>query len=57
LAGANARQLLEIGMKDENLIRSGLCTVDHLDLFYSHRAEAAPGRPTGRVGAFLMLVG
>ena len=55
LAEANARQLLEMGMKEENLIRSGLCTVKNIELFYSHRAEASPGKPTGRVGAFLML--
>jgi len=57
LQEANARQLLDIGMPEDNLIRSGLCTIEHLSLFYSHRAEAAPDRPTGRVGAFLMLVG
>ena len=56
LPGANARQLMEIGMKEENLIQPGLCTVDHLDLFYSHRAEAGEEHPTGRVGAFMMLV-
>jgi len=55
LAQANARQLLEVGMKEENLIRSGLCTIKNIELFYSHRAEAAPEKPTGRVGAFLML--
>ena len=57
LAGANARQLLEIGMKQENLISSQLCTVRNIDLFYSHRAEASELQPTGRVGAFMMLVG
>lgn len=55
LAEANARQLLEIGLKEENLIRSGLCTIRHNDLFYSHRAEAQESVPTGRFGAFIML--
>jgi len=55
LAEANARQLLEIGLKEENLIRSGLCTIRHNDLFYSHRAEAQELVPTGRFGAFIML--
>jgi YfiH family protein len=55
LEEANARQLLEIGIKEENLIRSGLCTVRHNDLFYSHRAEAQEGEPTGRFGSFIML--
>lgn len=55
LSGANARQLLEVGMKEENLIRSGLCTVQNIELFYSHRAEASPEKPTGRVGVFMML--
>lgn len=55
LAEANARQLLEVGMKEGNLVRSGLCTIGRLDLFYSHRAEAGKERATGRFGAFLML--
>jgi len=55
LSGANARQLLEIGMKEENLIRSEICTIKNNELFYSHRAEADPNEPTGRFGAFLML--
>jgi polyphenol oxidase len=65
LAEANARQLLEIGVKEENLIRSGLCTVKNIDLFYSHRVEASPfakasgdgslGKSTGRFGAIMML--
>ncbi len=55
LAEANARQLMEIGLKEGNLIRSDLCTVRHHDLFYSHRAEAAGEKKTGRFGAFIML--
>ncbi len=57
LSEANARQLIEIGMKEENLIRSEICTVKYNEVFYSHRAEAGEGKPTGRFGAFLMLNG
>jgi polyphenol oxidase len=53
---ANARQLLEAGVPEDRLIRSNLCTVNRIDLFYSHRAEAGPDQPTGRFGAFMMLV-
>lgn len=53
---ANARQLLEAGVEEDHLIRSNLCTVNHIDLFFSHRAEAGPQQPTGRFGAFIMLV-
>jgi hypothetical protein len=53
---ANARQLFEAGVPEDRLIRSNLCTVNHINLFYSHRAEAGPSQPTGRFGAFMMLV-
>lgn len=53
---ANARRLMEAGMDPDRIIRSGLCTVEHLGWFYSHRAEAGPQTPTGRFGAFMMLV-
>jgi len=52
---ANARQLLEIGVRDENLIRSRLCTIQNIDLFYSYRAEASPEKPTGRFGVLMMV--
>jgi polyphenol oxidase len=55
LTEANARQLKEIGLKEENLIRSGLCTIRHTDLFFSHRAESSEAESTGRFGAFIML--
>jgi hypothetical protein len=57
LGQANARQLMEMGLKKENLVISGLCTVAHSQLFYSHRAEAGPGRSTGRFAVLLMLNG
>ena len=55
LAEANARQLQEVGVREENLVKSNLCTVKNIDLFYSHRAETSAEKPTGRFGAFLML--
>lgn len=56
IPGANARQLLEAGIGEGHLTRSGLCTVEHIDRFFSHRAEGSEGRPTGRFGAMMMLV-
>ncbi len=53
---ANARQLLEAGVAEDHLIRSNLCTINHIDLFYSHRAEAGGDQLTGRFGAFMMLM-
>ena len=55
LAGANARQLTEIGLNEGNLIHSGLCTIEHNKLFYSHRAEAQEAQATGRFAVFIML--
>jgi len=57
LAAANAKQLIEMGLNEDHLIRSGLCTVENIDLFYSHRAEASERGATGRIGAFMMLKG
>ena len=48
----NARQVMEKGVKPENLIRPGICTIENLDLFYSHRAEAGK---TGRFATLVML--
>ena len=56
LAEANARQLIDIGVKRENLVYSGLCTVGKIGDFYSHRAEGSVERPTGRFAAVIMLV-
>ena len=57
LSQANAKQLLEIGVTRENLIQSELCTVQNINLFYSHRAEASHRGATGRIGAYMMLKG
>ncbi|HWR42423.1 peptidoglycan editing factor PgeF [Sporomusa sp.] len=49
---ANRQQLREIGIADNNISVSGICTACNTQIFYSHRAEA--GR-TGRIGAIIAL--
>lgn len=49
---ANRQQLLEIGVPDNNITVSGICTAENTPLFFSHRAEN--GR-TGRIGAVIAL--
>lgn len=49
---ANQLQLEELGLLREHIEVSGLCTYQHVDKFYSHRAEAGI---TGRNAALLML--
>lgn len=50
LWGINRQQLLQSGVAQENIITSGICTMDSVDLFCSYRAEQ--GR-TGRMGVCL----
>lgn len=52
LAQANVQSLLEVGVSQENITCSGLCTCCRTDLFYSFRAEQGQ---TGRMAALLML--
>ncbi len=56
LPEANARQLIDIGVKREGIVRSDLCTIGNIGDFYSHRAEADEKHPTGRIAAVIMLV-
>lgn len=49
---ANRIQLREIGVSDENIIISNICTSCNADLFYSYRV--GHGR-TGRIGAVIAL--
>ena len=49
---ANRLQLVEVGVKMDNIVMAGLCTNCHHDIFFSYRAD---GGITGRLGAFLML--
>lgn len=49
---ANFRVLQEAGVKRENIIDSGLCTICRQDLFFSYRGS---GGTTGRMAALLSL--
>jgi YfiH family protein len=49
---ANKYQLMEVGIKEENIEISGLCTNCHSDEFFSSRASQGN---TGRFGAGIML--
>jgi hypothetical protein len=51
---ANRRQLLDMGIREENIELAGLCTSCHAQTFFSHRREQ---RGTGRCGAFIGIRG
>lgn len=53
VAEANRRQLLESGVRSENIDRIDLCTHCRPDLFHSHRRDAAGA---GRMINFIMLL-
>lgn len=48
---ANKVQLIETGVKDENVETANLCTYDNPDLFFSERKE----KSTGRFGAVIWI--
>jgi YfiH family protein len=50
LVEANCRQLLDAGLKPENIDRLNQCTSCHTDLFFSHRKERVTGRMMAAVG-------
>ena len=50
LWGMNARQLVQVGVPAENIMISGVCTNDNVELFCSYRAEQGK---TGRMGVCL----
>jgi len=51
LHAANRRQLLDAGLKENNISALGLCTACRTDLFFSYRAEKGhTGRQMGVVG-------
>jgi len=54
LVEINRRQLLEIGLRDENLYAVGLCTYCHADLFSSYRRE---GKGTAGMLSGIMCAG
>lgn len=49
---ANVSQLVNMGLRRDNIEVAGICTACHTDLFYSHRSE---GAKTGRFGSVIML--
>lgn len=49
---ANKLQLLEIGVRSENIVISRICTSCNNELFFSYRAEHGK---TGRIGALISL--
>ena len=51
LVEANRRQLLDAGVRRENIAASELCTSCRLDLFFSHRGEK------GKTGRMLAVAG
>jgi YfiH family protein len=51
LLQANARQLLDTGLKEENILRTDLCTACHTDQFFSYRRDKeAAGRMLAVIG-------
>jgi YfiH family protein len=52
LGTAVSRSLVDAGVSPERIATLGLCTAEHLDLFYSYRAEGLTGRH-GAVAAIL----
>jgi YfiH family protein len=52
LWAANLTQLLEIGVRQENVVISRICTCCNKENFFSYRGENGQ---TGRMGAFMML--
>ncbi len=49
---ANREQLKEIGVEDNNITISQVCTADNTEIFFSHRNECGH---TGRFGAIISL--
>jgi len=52
LPTVNIDQLMEAGLKPENIYDSGLCTACRVELFYSYRRD----KTTGRQGAIAMIL-
>lgn len=54
LWAANRATLLDAGVPDDQIESSGICTIDHADRFFSHRAS---GGAAGRFAAIIGLRG
>ena len=54
---ANALDLEQAGVPRSSIEIGSISTIDRLDEFYSHRAEARPDQPTGRFVATVALRG
>ncbi len=48
----NRQQLLEVGVRQDNISISGVCTACNTEVFFSYRQE---GGQTGRIGAIITL--
>ena len=49
---SNKRQLLDVGVKEENIIISDVCTNCNSEMFFSYRADNSK---TGRIAAVMSL--
>lgn len=55
--GINTEMLKQAGLKEENIIDSGICTVDESGIMFSYRAEKANnGNELGRNAALITLI-
>ena len=46
---ANARQLMDMGVREDRIHDCGLCTWQRNDLFFSYRRERGAEKPVGRL--------
>ena len=51
---ANARQLLNVGVREENIYTAPFCTMERPDLFFSYRIEK---KMNGKTGRLLSVIG
>lgn len=54
---ANADQLIECGVRPENIYKAPFCTIECTDLFFSYRVEKAKYGKTGRLMSVIGLTG
>ena len=51
---ANRDQLIDLGVRDENIFTAPFCTIERPDLFFSYRLEK---RKYGKTGRLLSVIG